>query len=118
MTKLFGFPLHREGLTGAKFLGRFVTAQAFPLVIAGRWFAPMMFNEPGKGHHVDGELYEVSEAQLEALDIIEWVPKAGNLRLRVDVRCLETGKRCKAYVYMKARELADDDRRFIPPAQR
>ena len=33
--------------------------KAYPLVIAGRWFSPVKMPEPGVGHRVTGELYEV-----------------------------------------------------------
>jgi gamma-glutamylaminecyclotransferase len=45
-----GFPLHDQGLSDARFLGIYRTRKRYPLLIAGPWFAPMMFNEPGVGY--------------------------------------------------------------------
>jgi RNA polymerase sigma-70 factor (ECF subfamily) len=51
-----GFPLHRLALKDARFIGRYKTAARYPMVIAGDRFAPIMFDEPGKGHHVEGAI--------------------------------------------------------------
>lgn len=37
-----GFPLHERALAGATWLGRGITVEAYPMFVAGRWFAPMM----------------------------------------------------------------------------
>src|SRR5947199_722720 len=74
-----GFPLH-HGMTGALFLGRYQTVRPFPMFVAGPWFAPMMMNEPGVGHHVIGELYDADEVQLARLDAMESLGKPGNFR--------------------------------------
>ena len=55
-----GFVLHQRGLADAHYCGRAQTKKAYPMVIAGQWFAPMMFDEPGTGSIVSGELYELS----------------------------------------------------------
>lgn len=61
-----GFPLHDQGLSAAKFLGIYRTRKRYPLLIAGPWFVPMMFNESGVGCHVTGELYEVGDKAIES----------------------------------------------------
>lgn len=119
-----GFPLHEEGLRGAIFIGLYKTRQRFPMLIAGRRFAPMMFNEPGTGFHVLGELYQVDEPTLAKLDSLESIGKPGNLRVRIDVIPVAYGPHCSALAYMKERRLAKplhsgylesyEDRRFIP----
>src|SRR5690349_3164247 len=64
-----GFPFHERGrLATARFLGAYRSIKPYPLVIAGRWYAPMIFDEPGVGRHVTGELYEVSAECLAHLD--------------------------------------------------
>ena|SRR5437588_5203170 len=119
-----GFPLH-HGVAGTTFLGAYRTIQRFPMFVAGPWFAPMMMNEPGTGHHVVGELYELDEARLRRLDALESIGEPGNLRVPIEVAPLGGGASCTALVYMKSRALADpihtdylesyQDRRFIPP---
>src|SRR4051812_50128090 len=75
-----GFPLH-DGLAGAQFCGEYRTADRFPMLIAGPWYAPMILNEPGVGHQLLGELYEVDEVCLARLDRMESVGKPGNFRV-------------------------------------
>ncbi|YCI03326.1 gamma-glutamylcyclotransferase [Ensifer sp. D2-11] len=123
-----GFPLHDQGLSVATFLGVYRTRRRYPLLIAGPWFAPMMFNEPGMGCQVMGELYEVDDKTVEKLDGLESVGEPGNFRAAIEVEPIEGGPPCFALAYMKARELADpvhsdhlqvyEDWRFIPFDQR
>ena len=123
-----GFPLHEEGLAGAKFLGAYRTVERFPLVIAGPWFAPMMLYQPGIGLNVRGELYEIEDARLQILDALESVGELGNLRVVLELSSLAGDDACSAFAYLKALELAAlrhrgfledyQDRRFIPPSRR
>ncbi|MEI1247034.1 gamma-glutamylcyclotransferase family protein [Rhizobium aouanii] len=119
-----GFPLHEQGLSRARFLGIFQTRECYPMLIAGPWFAPMMFNEPGIGYRVVGELYEAGENTIASLDRLESIGTPGNLRVAVDVEPVAGGSICSALAYMKSRRLADpvhstylrvyEDWRFIP----
>jgi gamma-glutamylaminecyclotransferase len=123
-----GYPLHETGLHGAKFLGNYCTVERFPLVIAGRWFAPMMFNEPGTGYNVVGELYRIDPSALCELDDLESIGSPGNFRVRIEAVPLMPGPVVIAFAYMKSRELANPyhtgllenyaDDRFIPPSAR
>jgi gamma-glutamylaminecyclotransferase len=120
-----GFPLHETALGGARCVGAYRTVQRYPMLVAGPWYAPMMLDQPGKGLHVRGELYEIDETRLKAIDAIESIGKSGNLRRAVEVEPLQGGPRVTAFVYMKTGDLAvpvhsghlEDyqDRRFIPP---
>ncbi|MBZ9850716.1 gamma-glutamylcyclotransferase [Mesorhizobium sp. CA14] len=124
-TLKMGYPLHEQGLSGAAFLGNCRTHERLPMLIAGPRFAPMMFNEPGAGFQVAGELYEVDERILSRLDRLESVGAPGNLRVPVEVEPFEGGTSILAQVYMKSRHLADpvhsgylayyNDRRFVLP---
>jgi gamma-glutamylaminecyclotransferase len=119
-----GFSLH-HGLSGCGFLGEYRTVERFPMVIAGPWFAPMMFNEPGVGHQVLGELYDVDEPGLVRIDSMESIGQPGNLRVLIDVSPTNESTSSRAFAYMKSRALADpihseylssyQDHRFIPP---
>jgi hypothetical protein len=40
-----GFPLHDEGLAHAVYCGVYRTVLCDPMLVADRWFAPMMFDE-------------------------------------------------------------------------
>jgi gamma-glutamylaminecyclotransferase len=123
-----GFALHDAGLRGANCVGDYRTVERYPMLIAGPGFTPMMLHQPGVGLAVKGELYEVDDAQLAALDRLESVGKPGNFRVSLAVERVNGGERCAAFAYVKAPELAtpvhsgylDDyqDRRFIPPSRR
>ncbi|WP_244508370.1 gamma-glutamylcyclotransferase family protein [Mesorhizobium sp. LCM 4577] len=92
-TLKMGFPLHDRGLSGAAFLGNRRTRERFPMLIAGPRFAPMMFNEPGVGFQVAGELYAVDDRALLRLDRIESIGSPGNWRVPIEVDPLEAGHR-------------------------
>lgn len=95
------------------------------MLIAGPRFAPMMFNEPGVGFQVAGELYEVDDRTLSRLHAIVSVSAPGSLR-RSRLR-LSKGPSPVAQVYMKSRLLADpvhsgylacyNDWRFVLPGR-
>jgi gamma-glutamylaminecyclotransferase len=101
-----GFPLHELGLSDAFYLGRYKTADRYPMVIAGPHFAPMMFNEPGTGHQVEGELYEVPLSSMSKLDALESMDAPGNDLVPLRVEPIEAGPSRVALAYVKARALA------------
>lgn len=68
-----GFDNHNEMLGGQNCLGNFTTVERFPLVITGPWYSPVMFPEPGTGHFICGEVYEVNDKKLAELDKFEYV---------------------------------------------
>ncbi|MCG7508245.1 gamma-glutamylcyclotransferase family protein [Mesorhizobium retamae] len=123
-----GFPLHEAGLAGARFLRSCSTVAPYPMLVAGPYFAPMMFNEPGVGLRVRGESYEVGAGTLAELDRMESLGKPGNWRLPLQVSPVDGGPPVSAFAYMKSRwlgqpvhsgYLADyQDRRFIAFGQR
>lgn len=131
-----GFALHRRALGEVARTCHCRTVERFPMFVAGPWFAPMMMNEPGCGLQVHGELYEVDDTRLAAIDALELVGKPGNFRVLIQVEALEgrtqgrTDGRAAwpAFAYMKSRVLATpvysdllenyDDRRFVPVERR
>ncbi|MBB4566836.1 gamma-glutamylcyclotransferase family protein [Rhizobium leucaenae] len=123
-----GFSLHERGLARAQYRGFFQTRKPYPMLIAGRWFAPMMFDEPGNGTIVRGELYELDDQALRHLDAMESIGKPGHFRGLIELEPVAGGNSCIAFAYFKSRSLAKpihsnylstyDDRRFVPPEQR
>lgn len=101
-----GFPNHDEGMRGERCLGEYRTIERYPMVVAGRWFSPVMMPEPGVGERVGGELYEVGDAKLAELDRIEstHLPD-GYRRHAIAVASQATGAIVDAQVYMKERRL-------------
>ena len=88
----------------------------------------MILNQPGTGEKIVGELYEIPIDVLSTLDDLESVGQPGNYRIRIQVEPIEAGSAAKAFMYVKAPELASpvhrgylsdyQDRRFIPPSRR
>lgn len=123
-----GFPLHEQGLAGTEFRGNFRTVASYPMFIAGRWFAPMMLNEPGEGLRVRGELYRVDSALLAHLDRLESVGTPGNDRIPILISSEVDPEKLVAHAYTKSRDVARpvrsqllsdyQDGRFIPPGMR
>jgi gamma-glutamylaminecyclotransferase len=122
-----GFPYHHH-LDGATFLGRFRTCEPYPLVIAGPWYAPMMFDQPGIGEIIDGELYQLDGSILARIDWLESIGSPGNFRIELRVRPDNGDTEQIAMAYVKSPELARpvhsgyladyQDRRFIPHDKR
>jgi gamma-glutamylaminecyclotransferase len=125
-----GFPLHESTIAGSAYLGRYRTTHPYPLVVAGRWYAPVMFDEPGTGVQVHGELYELELAALARLDALESIGLPGNFRRPVHIESIDTGQHTTAFAYMRSRALTapihsdylaaydDPDRRYVPPWER
>jgi gamma-glutamylaminecyclotransferase len=123
-----GFALHDRGLDRAEYRGLVKTRKPYPMLIAGRWFAPMMFDEPGRGLIVKGELYQINEPTLRNLDLLESIGKPGNFRGLIELEPVAGGEPCVAFTYFKSRILAKlthsdylstyEDRRFIAPEDR
>jgi gamma-glutamylaminecyclotransferase len=124
-----GFP-YESAMAGQRLLGRCRTREAFPLVIAGRWFSPILIAEPGSGHRVFGELYRVSDETLATLDRMEGTHlPIGYDRIRITVETVAKGARLEAWTYVKERaridvihsEMLEDyqlDPRYVPASER
>jgi gamma-glutamylaminecyclotransferase len=95
-------------MTNAKYVGRFRTATAFPLVVGGKWFSPYLIDEPGMGHRVFGEVFEINEKELQFLDRIEGthLPN-GYRRISIAVENVETVHTLDVWTYVKDRESID-----------
>ena len=87
-----GFPNYEVGMSGLRFVGRCRTCEAYPLVVAGKWFSPVLIFEAGLGSRVFGELFEVDDAALERLDFFEHVHlPAGHNRMKIAVEMVDGG---------------------------
>lgn len=118
-----GFPNHAL-LRDAVFVGTGQTRLAYPMIVQGGFFSPAMLPEPGAGHRVCGEVWEVGEAALAALDRLEATHlPTGYVRNKIEIE-LATAEITLAWVYFKPRERiamvhgephADyQDRRYVP----
>ncbi len=62
---------------GTRVHGEFVTVEAFPLYVIGEFGLPWMVHEPGRGQPVQGQVFEIDDAGLAALDALERIHEPG-----------------------------------------
>ena len=123
-----GFPNHVH-LAGARLVGDAVTVCAFPLIVQGQFFSPALIPEPGSGHRIAGELWQVDPTKLAELDRLESVGlPTGYIRDTIEVETGAPPLRQAAWTYFKPRArislvqsapLANyQDRRYVPAWKR
>jgi gamma-glutamylaminecyclotransferase len=77
--KVFVYGTLKEGFRnfhvnrGTRLPGEFVTEQALPLYVIGEFGLPWLVHDPGQGHRVVGQVFEVDAAALAQLDVLERV---------------------------------------------
>jgi gamma-glutamylaminecyclotransferase len=71
-----GFPNFHVN-RGTRVPGEFVTVDAFPMYVIGRCAVPWLVDRTGEGHVVRGQLFEVDDATLAAMDELEMVSVPG-----------------------------------------
>jgi gamma-glutamylcyclotransferase (GGCT)/AIG2-like uncharacterized protein YtfP len=88
---------HRR-LGNSKFIGNATTFDKYPMINRG---IPYLFNVPGRGHEIKGEVYHVtSPSIMEDLDHLEGHPHHYvRTRIKVDIE----GKETEVFVYFSAR---------------
>jgi gamma-glutamylaminecyclotransferase len=107
---------------GQRLPGEFVTVQAHPLLIVGDYWLPWLLAEERlragreENHPVIGEVYEVDDDGLAAMDRLEQIDEAGwYQRGRIAVRPRDGGEVLHPWVYFGSREgLAAGGRRLGP----
>jgi gamma-glutamylaminecyclotransferase len=80
-----GFRNHHV-ISGRRLAGEFITVEAFPLYVIGEFGLPWLVHQPGSGHRVAGQVFEVDDDDLAAMDALERVSDPGwytRLALRV-----------------------------------
>uniref|UniRef100_A0A915PJ85 Gamma-glutamylcyclotransferase family protein n=1 Tax=Setaria digitata TaxID=48799 RepID=A0A915PJ85_9BILA len=82
-----------------KFVGTGKTVSAYPLIIASESNIPFCLDKPGTGHRIKGELYEVDEEKLRALDEFEGHPTFYKRKLQ-QVEMNGNGNIVTAWMYM------------------
>jgi len=98
------FPNHHY-MTGARLSAEARTVDPYPLVVGGTWFTPYLIPEKGNGHHVKGELWEVPEAMMPALDELESVHLPnGYRRALIPVLAAGADAPVEAWAYFRKRE--------------
>ena len=98
-----GFPNHHY-MTGATFIAEARTVDAYPLVVGGTWFTPYLIPEKDEGHRVKGEIWDVPEHMMPALDRLESVHLPNGYRRTVIPVMLDgSDERSEAWTYFRER---------------
>jgi gamma-glutamylaminecyclotransferase len=100
-----GLPNH-DRMVGRRVGGTWRTVQAMPLYVVRLPLedrAPWLVNQPGQGHRVQGEVYEVDDALLPAMDRFEEVGlPTGYERVPIVLEPVDhAGPRLQAQAYLK-----------------
>ena len=124
-----GFPNYSIGMPGARFVGRYRSVETLPLVVGGAWYTPYLIDEPGTGHRVFGEIFNVTSAHLSRLDSFEstHLPN-GYKRREIQVTTESGGDIRSAWAYLKDRASIEGihcdpmpeyllDRRYVEPGE-
>jgi [ribosomal protein S5]-alanine N-acetyltransferase len=85
---------------GQRVPGEFITLQAYPLYVIGEFGLPWLVHEPGQGLRVKGQLFEVDDAALAQMDMLERIGDEGwYTRRAVDVQDAASGEVSVALAY-------------------
>lgn len=100
-----GFPNHPRN-TGRRVPGDFRTLQPYPLYVVqlpNEDRAPWLMDSPGQGSPVTGQVFEVDDDQLPALDRFEEVGlPQGYVRVRIELESIAApGQRIASHAYVK-----------------
>ena len=124
-----GFPNYDEYLLDKFFICKCKTIDPYPLVVANKYYSPVLINERGNGVIVSGELYEIDNLTIELLDSLEGVgTDCGYTKYTIDI-LTDSGEATKGYAYMKDREsltaihskylsVYELDKRYVLPCNR
>ena len=114
MHKIFVFGTLKEGFPnfgtnkGIRYRGDFKTKERFPLYLVGQRFSPWLVLNSGEGHHVRGQVFEVSDDVLVEMDMLERITAPdGYRKVSMSVICLETGDEIRVLAYGKPSEMLE-----------
>lgn len=111
MHKVFVFGTLKEGFPnfaankGERIPGDFVTREKYPLHLVGERFSPWLILAAGKGCHVKGQVFCVTDAALQGMDKLERTAEPdGYQRIELPVISAANGREILVYVYAKSPE--------------
>ncbi|KAK6745496.1 hypothetical protein RB195_011925 [Necator americanus] len=81
-----------------RFIGVGRTKMPYPLVIGSKYNIPFVINEPGKGHQIQGEVYEVDDIKLKILDALEAYPTL--YWRQVETIVMDNNTEISAWIYL------------------
>jgi gamma-glutamylaminecyclotransferase len=102
-----GFACHAPVLDTALFIGNFRTLDAYPLIVSGAFFSPLLLNIPNSGDRVFGEVYAVDSTVLAALDRMENISSPLYMRNVLPVASVaDPSFTANVHIYLASPELA------------
>ena len=114
MHKVFVFGTLKEGFPnfktnkGIRYRGDFETKESFPLYLVGERYSPWLILSSGEGHKVKGQVFEVSDKALNAMDLLERIDQIdGYRKVALDVICMNSGDAIQVVAYGKPAEMVD-----------
>lgn len=124
MHRVFVFGTLKEGFPnfatnkGRRIAGDFITSEAYPLYLIGERHSPWLVDQPGAGSRVLGQVFEVDDDTLAAMDALERIHEPdGYVRARLAVAPLVHGESrpIEVFAYLKrAAELDASEIRLGP----
>lgn len=97
-----GFPNFAHNC-GLRLAGEFVTCESYPLYLVGARRVPWLIRQPGEGGLVTGEVFEVDNDTLQAMDELERVEEPdGYRRDTIAVRGVNGSESQSVFVYVKS----------------
>lgn len=103
-----GFPNYT--VNKGELFGRYLTEQAYPLLLVGDRFTPWLVDSPGQGERVSGEVYEVTPEQLAAMDRLERIDQPDGYQRKI-IRVVpdqDSTAAMTVFAYLKAPGLLSD----------
>lgn len=125
-----GFPNYDKWMKPFKYIADGITQEKFQLIVGGPYYSPILLNELGEGHKICGEIFEVDDAGLKILDVLESIGKSnGYKRIATNAQYSNSPDILNVWIYVKNRTAVDQihseltneyklDERYIPVSQR
>lgn len=114
--RVFVFGTLKEGfpnflsIQGTRVPGTIITQERFPLYLVGQRHSPWLMDVPGEGHRIQGQVFEVDQAALDAMDQLERITEPdGYRRVVLEVASSDVDKPAILHVnvYIKQPECLD-----------
>lgn len=112
-----GFP-NFPANKGSRVPGVFLTKERYPLFLVGERHSPWLINSPGQGERIVGQVFEVDQPAIEAMDKLERISEPdGYRRVVIEVEAINAtnSTNLSVFAYLKqAHHFVLSEARFGP----